>query len=51
MAKKKIIKKEEVVIVNTDLKKIYLYKRNPLLLMPIPYKWVIDLNKINELKG
>ena len=49
MAKNKILKKEEPFVFN-DLKKIYLYQRSPLLLMPIPYKWKLDLRKLKELK-
>jgi hypothetical protein len=48
--KKKIIGPIEENIVVNDLEEIFIYKRNYLLLMPIPYKWRLDIEKIKTLK-
>lgn len=55
MAKKKIkriIVEEDKPIIKVNLYEVYVYKRpNKLFLMPIPYKWKLDLKKINEIKN
>lgn len=33
-----------------DFKKIYFYKRDIKRFMPVPYKWKLDLKKLNEIK-
>lgn len=44
------IKKEEEPIIKNDLRTIYIYKREWKLLNPIPYKWRLDIKKLNEFK-
>ena len=48
--KKKEIQVIEPVLIVNDLFKIYVYKRNRLLLNPIPYKFKLDIIKIKEIK-
>ena len=48
--KKKKIENQEQNIVDRDFNRIYIYKRNRILLMPIPYKWELDVKKIAEIK-
>jgi hypothetical protein len=47
--KKKEIQVIEPVLIVNNLFKIYIYKRNRLLLNPIPHKFKIDIIKIKEI--
>lgn len=55
MARKKV--KSVVIIENkptikNNIYRVYFYKRpSKLFLMPIPYKWKLDLKKIAEIKN
>jgi len=53
MSKKKriIINTGEKTIVENNLNEVYIYIRDIKKLCPVPYNWVIDIKKINELKG
>lgn len=52
MVKKKSTVQIEPYKIKADFYKIYIYKRpNKLFLMPIPYKWKLDLKKIAEIKN
>ena len=52
MTKKKAKSKwQESENINRDFSKIYIYKRKHILLMPIPYKWQLDVKKIAEFKN
>lgn len=55
MARKKIkrviIEDDSPKIIN-NIYEVYIYKRpSKLFLMPIPYKWKLDLKKIEEIKN
>jgi hypothetical protein len=51
MTKKKVKSKwQESNNIARDLSKIYIYKRKQILLMPVPYKWHLDVKKIAEFK-
>lgn len=49
--KRKEIQAIEPVLIVNNLFKIYIYKRNRLLLNPIPYKFKLDVIKIKEIKN
>lgn len=55
MARKKvksIIITEDKPTTKNDIYRVYFYKRpSKLFLMPIPYKWKLDLKKITEIKN
>jgi hypothetical protein len=55
MAKKKIkgiIVEDNLPKTRNNIYKVYIYKRpTKLFLMPIPYKWKLDLKKITEIKN
>lgn len=52
MSKKKkiVISNNDKPIVVNDLSQVYFYIRDIKKLCPIPYKWELDLEKINEFK-
>lgn len=49
---KRVIIEESKPIIKNNIHKVYVYKRpNKFFLMPIPYKWKLDLKKIAEIKN